>query len=84
MMFNVSKCKVMHLGYKNNGYSYYMDGKVLDTVEQEKDLGILITKDLASLWEGKSDVGAINRTVEYKDKHILLNLYRLNHWLDLI
>ena len=36
MMFNMLKCKVMHLGYKNHGYSYYMDGKELDTVEEAK------------------------------------------------
>jgi len=47
MMFNVLKCKVMHLGYSfynPDGYSYYMDGKQLDTVEKEKDLRIIITK----------------------------------------
>ena len=43
MMFSMSKCKVMHLGNKNHGYSYYMDTKQLDTVEEEKDLGIVIT-----------------------------------------
>jgi len=43
MLFNVSKCKVMHLGHKNCGFIYYMDGKSLDTVEVEKDLGIMIT-----------------------------------------
>ena len=46
MMFSVSKCKVLHLGHKNHGYSYYMDMKQLDIVEKEKDLGIVITKDL--------------------------------------
>ena len=46
MMFSVSKCKVMHLGHKNHDYSYYMDTKQLDIVEEEKDLGIVITKDL--------------------------------------
>jgi len=46
MMFSVSTCKVMHLGHKNHGYSYYMDMKQLDTTEEEKDLGIMITKDL--------------------------------------
>ena len=37
LMFIVSKCKVMHLGHKNHGYSYYMDTKQLDIVEEEKD-----------------------------------------------
>ena len=36
----------MHLGHKNHGYSYYMDTKQLDIVEEEKDLWIVITKDM--------------------------------------
>jgi len=43
MLFNVLKCKIMHLGHKNHGY---MDGKQLDTAEEKKDLGIIISKDL--------------------------------------
>ena len=40
MEFNVAKCKVMHTGNKNNEFSYEMNGKVLDKVLIEKDLGI--------------------------------------------
>ena len=32
MEFNVTKCKVMHTGNKNNKFSYEMNGKVLDKV----------------------------------------------------
>ena len=35
-----SNCKVMHTGNKNNEFSYEMNGKVLDKVLIEKDLGI--------------------------------------------
>jgi len=38
MLFNVSKCKVMHLGHRNCEYSYYMDGITLEALELEKDL----------------------------------------------
>ena len=40
MEFNVIKCKVMHTGNNNNKFSYEMNGKVLDKVLVEKDLGI--------------------------------------------
>ena len=46
MLFNVDKCKVMHIGKENQNLSYYMDGKQLEDVNQEKDLGIIITNDL--------------------------------------
>ena len=36
----MAKCKVMHTGNKNNEFSYEMNGKVLDKVLIEKDLGI--------------------------------------------
>jgi len=83
MLFNVLKCKVMHLGYKNHGYSYYMDGKQLDTAEEEKDLGIIITKNLKVSQQCKQAyakasrmLGLINRSIKFKDKDILLSLYK--------
>ena len=48
MEFNVTKCKVMHTGNKNNKFSYEMNGKVLDKVLVEKDLGIMISSDVES------------------------------------
>jgi len=46
MLFNVDKCKVMHIGKENPNLSYYMKGKQLEDVNQEKDLRIIITNDL--------------------------------------
>ena len=46
MMFNVKKCKVMHMGRKNPRYQYRMNEQVLETVKQEKDLGVVISDDL--------------------------------------
>jgi len=46
MQFNVSKCKVMHVGKKNPRHSYYVSSNGLKSVEVEKDLGIMITSDL--------------------------------------
>jgi len=44
--FNVSKCKVMHVGRTNPKKSYYMGGNIVEEVNQEKDLGIITSSDL--------------------------------------
>jgi len=44
MKFNVTKCKVMHIGKQYSEHQYSMNGHTLETVTQEKDLGILLTK----------------------------------------
>ena len=51
MIFNVEKCKVMHLGKNNPRFEYEMtdkDGntKVLKSVEMEKDLGVNVQENL--------------------------------------
>ena len=45
--FNVKKCKVLHTTFNNNPNNiYYLDGNVMDTSDQEKDLGVLTTCNL--------------------------------------
>ena len=46
MLLNIDKCKVMHFGCKNTLFSYQLEGKCLDKVSEEKDLGIDINNDL--------------------------------------
>jgi hypothetical protein len=46
MQFNVSKCKVMHMGTSNPGYQYHMSGQVLETTDEERDIGVMITASL--------------------------------------
>jgi len=48
MQFNVKQCKEMHIGKKNIGYEYSMNGAVVDVVETEKDLGVMISYDPTS------------------------------------
>ena len=59
-----------------------MDVKQLDTVEEEKDLGIVITKDLKVFQQCKQAyakasrmLGVINRSIKSKDSDIL-SLYK--------
>ena len=83
MEFNVEKCKVMHIGGTNRNYGYHMDQKELEVVEEEKDLGVLITNDLkasqqctAACNKANRVLGMMNRTIVYKSKEVLLNLYK--------
>jgi len=80
MMFNVSKCKVMHIGKVQVQHHYYMNSQQLEVVDEEKHLGIIITNDLKVLQQCQLAVskasrilGLINRTIEYKHPDILLN-----------
>ena len=46
MPFKSSKCVVMHLGKGNQEFTYYMGNQQLDTVDEERDLGVVITNNL--------------------------------------
>jgi len=83
MEFNVSKCKVMHLGYHNMDYSYSMYGQMLQSTDTEKDLGVLITSDLksgeqctAAYMKANKMLGLIKRTLVNRDRKTLLALYK--------
>jgi ribonucleases P/MRP protein subunit RPP40 len=45
-LFNVEKCKVKHIGYNNKRENYKMDGKNLDEVDGEQDLGVMKQSNL--------------------------------------
>ena len=49
MMFNLDKCKVMHLGNKTvleTHQVYNMGGSLLKVVDEEKDLGVIVNRSL--------------------------------------
>jgi len=46
MLFNVEKCKVMHLGYNNPKVNYVVDATQLQVVSEERDFGIIVSDDL--------------------------------------
>jgi len=83
MLFNVSKCKFMHIGKTSVQYSYSMNNKQLELVKEERDLGVLITSDLkvSQQCQGACNkalrmLGLIHRTIEFKHPDILLRLYK--------
>ena len=46
MSFNVDKCSVMHIRHNNMQSNYKMSNQQLLTTDQQRDLRIIITKDL--------------------------------------
>ena len=53
MSFNVDKCSVMHIGHNNMKKPYNMSNQQLPTTDQQRDLGIIITKDLK--WQKQTE-----------------------------
>ena len=46
MLFNGDKCTVMHIGNTNNKAKYEMNGKLLEEVTEERDLGFIMQNNL--------------------------------------
>ena len=84
MLFNSGKCHIMHLGARNKEHEYTMDDLGLDTVESEKDVGVLIHKSLKpslqctkAATKANQVLGQLARAVTYRDKDTFLKLYRV-------
>ena len=89
LYFNVSKCKVMHLGLDidRQRQPYYMhnNGQTnrIDTCDQEKDLGVTFDEKLLFykhinnvISKANQMLGLIKRSFSYMNKHIFLKLYK--------
>jgi hypothetical protein len=44
MEFNVNTCKVMHIGHNNEKHTYTMKGQQLAETEEEKDIGVMVSR----------------------------------------
>ena len=73
----------MHVGRTNKKFLYVMNGQILDTVDSEKDLGVMISSDLKSPNQciyacGKAGkmLGMIKKTISYKNLKIMVRLYK--------
>ena len=56
MSFDVDKCSVMHIGHNNMQRNYNMSNQQLQTTDQQRDQGIIITKDLK--WQKQTEKSA--------------------------
>ena len=82
MLFNVNKCKVIHAGAKNQCFKYEMGGGELEEVDFEKDVGVLIHRNLRPSMQcakaakkANSVLGQLTRAVSYRDKETFMSLY---------
>ena len=83
MQFNTSKCKVMHVGHRNERAIYNMGNHRLEEVEEEKDLGVLIHRTLSvsnncavAVNKANQMAGHIYRTVTHKSIQTVVPLYK--------
>ena len=84
MDFNTDKCHVLHVGKKNAEYSYKWGGGHLEQANEEKDVGVLISRTLKpSLQCAKAAsianqvLGQMSRAISYRDKFTFIRLYKV-------
>jgi hypothetical protein len=83
MMFNISKCKVMHVGHANPGYEYTMEGQKLERTVEERDIGVMISSNMKpsvqcakAAQTAQAVLGQITRAFHYRDRHVYMRLYK--------
>ena len=84
LLFNVAKCKTMHIGHSNPKNDYQFQGITLEKSHFKKDLGVFASSDLKpSAHIAKiaaklnARAGLIKRTFTYMDREIFTSLVRL-------
>ena len=82
MLFNISKCKVIHIGRNNPEAQYRIKDEILEAAEQEKDLGVIISSDLKpskqcaqAVATANRALGTIKRCFECRTVEIVKDLY---------
>ena len=87
MLFNIIKCHHLHIGTHDRGIKYTMSSNnreiELEKVDSEKDLGVIIDKNLtfrdhinSKVNIANRNLGIIFRTFTFIDEEIFLNLYK--------
>ena len=83
MLLNFGKCKCIHIGHGNMDEEYKMGDAVLGRTTQEKDLGVTFSADMKvseqcgiAASKGNQILGLIRRTIMYKEKQLIVPLYK--------
>ena len=83
MEFNKDKCHVMHYHKKNPLSIYHLNGHIIESCDTEKDLGVLLSKDLKPsphianiTLKAYQKLAMINRTFTYKDEETVIPAYK--------
>ena len=82
MSYNAEKCTVVHYGRRNPETTYHLQGQTLKAVVNQKDLGVIFSKDFRfrshiskKVSESNQTLGIINRTFSYKSIPTMKMLY---------
>ena len=83
MDFNVDKCGVMHTGRRNFEFQYQMNDGWIKSIDEEKDLRVIISKGLKFLRQylmaknkANSILGIINKkSIILKQRALLLGFF---------
>ena len=77
----------IHIGVENLKEFYNMEGRPLEADHEERDLGIIITKDLKCSKQclnaaktANKILGIIKRTFTYKSEEFILQHCCINYW----
>ena len=83
MDFNVEKCKSMHIGSKNPEFEYTINGKVLKSIKEERDLGVIMNSNFKvssqcnkAVKSANRMLGFIKRNIKCKDEGPMMLLYK--------
>ena len=83
MLLNFGKCKCIHIGHGNMDEEYKMGDAILGRTTQEKDLGVTFSADMKvseqcgiAASKGNQILGLIRRTIMYKEKQLIVPLYK--------
>ena len=83
MLFNIGKCKCIHIGHGNVSKEYFIDYTTLGTRVKEKDLGVTISADMTVSEQrglvtakGNLILELIRRNITYMDKTLIIPLYK--------
>ena len=72
MLFNIDKCKTLHICRGNLNELYNMEGRPLEAVHEERDLGVMITKDLKCSKQCLNAAKAANKILGMIKKNLYL------------
>ena len=83
MLITFGKCKCIHVGHGNMDEEYKMGDAVLGRTRQEKYLVATFSADMKvseqrgiAASKGKQILGLIRRTITYKEKQLIVPLYK--------